>query len=86
MTLNTLEETLSQLLDQSPLSTILLVGLPGLPNTLWPKSTQLNNETHSDCLSHLLTHLDNSKDFVIKEDIPAFMIGFGNGTSCLTYV
>jgi len=85
MTLDTLEETFTQLLEQSPKSRILLVGLPGLPNTLWQKSTVLNNETHSDCLSHLLQHLETSKTFPIDENIPVFMLGFGNGTSCLTY-
>jgi len=61
MTLDTLSECLELLLDQNPMSSILLVGLPGLPNTLWQKSTILNNETHADCLSHLLQHLEQNK-------------------------
>ena len=85
MTLDTLEEALAPLLDQHPLSSILLVGLPGLPNTLWQKGTVLNNETHSLCLSDLLHHLESNGDFTSSGGHPTFFLGFGLGAACLTY-
>ena len=86
MTLDTLEEALTRpLLDQHPLSSILYVGLPGLPNTLWQKGTVLNNETHSECLSNLLNHVESNGEFNTKPPVPTFFLGFGVGAACLNY-
>ncbi|GMH74329.1 hypothetical protein TrST_g7101 [Triparma strigata] len=85
MTLDTLEPAFAPLLDQHPLSSILLVGLPGLPNTLWPRGTVLNNECHSDCIASLLQHVKANDRFVPKPDVPLFFLGFGVGSAALLH-
>ena len=86
MTLDTLEEALTRpFLDQHPLSSILYVGLPGLPNTLWQKGTVLNNETHSECLSNLLNHVEVNGEFSTSPPVPTFFLGFGVGAACLNH-
>ena len=84
MTLDTLSEAFAPLLDQHPNSSILLVGLPGLPNTLWPKGLTLNNDTHAECVSNLLHHVSSNGEFSPTPAVPLFFIGFGIGASALT--
>ncbi|GMH66094.1 hypothetical protein TL16_g04355 [Triparma laevis f. inornata] len=85
MTLDTLEPAFAPLLDQHPLSSILLVGLPGLPNTLWPRGTVLNNECHSDCIASLLQHVNANERFTPKPNAPLFFLGFGVGSAALLH-
>jgi len=64
---------------------ILLIGLPGTVGTTWPKSSTLNNATHSDCLSDLLLHLTASGLWTPAIASPIVSIGFGIGAAALLH-
>jgi hypothetical protein len=83
-TLDTLKEACLPLLSKHPLGRLLLVGLPGLPRTLWAKGTLLNNELHAKCLSRLLEHLARKSFWVPDPQIPLLFLGAGNGANVLT--
>jgi hypothetical protein len=57
MTLDTLQSHLEVLLHTHPYIRIVLVGLIGLPNTIWPKTWVLNSELQAKCIAYLINHL-----------------------------
>lgn len=66
-------------------SSILLVGLPGLPNTSWPKKSIMNNTTHSACLGNLLKYLARTGKWTPNPCVPMISIGFGVGAAALLH-
>ena len=79
MTLDTLQEFFQILCRLYPFATIVCVGLPGSPNTQWPKSFVLNNDLQARSMARLLSHLiatdQINSDPAIFE--PTFIISFG---------
>jgi hypothetical protein len=57
MTLDTLAAALSPLLARHPDGGLLLLGLPGLPSTHWPRSLPLTGEHQARAVAKLLSHL-----------------------------
>ena len=64
MTLEMLQLYLAPLLTRHPFASVLLVGLVGLPNTVWPKDITLDMGLHSLCLKSLLTFLNSNRILV----------------------
>jgi hypothetical protein len=90
MTLDSLQQHLQPLLDKYPLARLLLVGLPGLPNTLWPADWVLNSDLHSRAIARLLQHLSSpnanmqgGQRLTSIEAEPIFLMGFGTGANSL---
>lgn len=61
MTLDTLQTHFQPLLHKFPYAQILLIGLPGLPNTVWPNNWVLNSDLQSRSIAKLLQHLVQSE-------------------------
>lgn len=91
MTLDTLQFNLESLLLIYPFARLVLVGLPGLPNTLWPSDVILDPELHSKCIGRLLLHLHTSHRLTSLSSIEKkegergsiFLMGFGTGAYSL---
>lgn len=73
MTLDTLEERFRPLLVRFPRARLLLLGLAGLPNTMWPAGMRLNDELHGRCIAALLQRL------LLAAGPPVLLMGFGLG-------
>ena len=54
MTLDVLQSNLEALIVRYPSARLVLVGLPGLPNTIWPAEQTLNAELHCSAIGKLL--------------------------------
>lgn len=78
MTLETLELSFRPLLVRYPGARLLLLGLPGLPNTLWPAGLRLDQETQTRCITALLAHL-------LPPGVPVILAGFGIGAHHLAH-
>lgn len=79
MTLDVLEDQFAPLLKKYPKAQLVLVGLPGLPNTTWPRTWVLNSDLHARSLAKLLHYL-SSKNIVRSDPAvhePIFFVGFG---------
>lgn len=90
MTLDTLQLNLESLLLMYPSACLVLVGLPGLPNTLWPSHVVLDPELHSKCIGRLILQLYDTNRLYSsatkdreEERGPIFMMGFGTGAFSL---
>lgn len=86
MTLDTLQQHFDPLLLRYPHAKIVLVGLPGLPHTVWPREWILNPDLHSRSIAKLLQHLQtteqiNSDPYLFE---PVFFIGIGTSANCLS--
>ena len=80
MTLDTLAEAVAPLLDHHPNGSILLVGLPGLPNTHYPKHARLSPDFQASCSARLLEHLHERRLWEeLTSQRPLFLLGFGSG-------
>lgn len=78
MTLETLEVSLDRLLDKFPHARLVLVGVPGLPNTNWPPGFVLNSDIFARAMSKLLMFLHGSRNQLVKyPGDPIFMMGIG---------
>eukprot|EP01038_Epipyxis_sp_PR26KG_P004789 gene4789-6716_t len=92
MTLDTMQSSFQSLLTKYPFAKIVLIGLPGLPNTTWPKGWILNSDLHSrsiaKCLQHLLSKkiILSTNATIVQENSnePVFMFGFGTGSYSLS--
>ena len=80
MTLRTLQSYLEPLLNLHPHGQVLLLGLPGLPNTHWPRSLRLTAPVQARAAARLLHYLLRSGKINPKREVPVFWVGFGNGT------
>jgi len=58
--LDALETQLRPLLAKFPMARLVLVGLPGLPNTAWPPHWVLNPDLHARAVAKLMQHLHST--------------------------
>ena len=88
MTLEALETHLEELLEKFLFARIVVIGLPGLPNTIWPAQWVLNPDLHARSIAKLLQHLHStgriSSPTSLEECEPVLLIGFGTGGHSLT--
>jgi len=87
MTLEAMALGLQPLLAKHPQGGILLLGLPGLPNTSWPAQQPLTAPHQARAVATLLAHLISSgglsRDKYLKPGVPIFWLGIGNGAPTL---
>jgi hypothetical protein len=90
MTLDTLQLHIESILHSYPYARIVLVGLLGLPNTVWPSSWILNSDLQARTIAHLVEHLHNNnklffisnttnKDTTEDHQYNLLLLGFGTG-------
>jgi len=84
MTLDTLQTNFEPLLTKYPHSRILLVGLPGSPNTVWPNGWVLNSDLHARSIAKLMQFLKQKKKLSPMVGEPIYMMGFGLGVQSLS--
>ncbi len=84
MTLDTLQTNFEPLLTKYPHSRIILVGLPGLPNTVWPNGWVLNSDLHARSIAKLMQFLRQKKKLSPMVGEPIYMMGFGVGVQSLS--
>lgn len=82
MTLEAMYRQIKDLLISYPYAKIVLVGLPGMPNTVYPEGWILNADLHSKCIAKLLDYLQTKGKF--KDEDPVFFMGFGSGVYYLS--
>lgn len=89
-TLDTLQRHLEPLVNRHPDGALLLLGLPGMPNTHWPPSMNLTAAAQGRATSKLLRHLVKTKvldpDHYLRPDVPVFWLGVGNGAMAMFQV
>jgi len=90
MTLDTLERHLEPLLCRYQDGALLLLGLPGMPNTHWPRSIELTAPIQGSAISQLLRHLIQTKVIdpfkFLRPAVPVFWLGVGNGAMAILQV
>lgn len=59
MTLDTLQLHLEGILSSFPFARIVLIGILGLPNTVWPTNWVLNSDLQARSIAHLIHNLYN---------------------------
>jgi hypothetical protein len=91
MTLDTLQATFESLLFKYPYAQLVLVGLPGLPNTVWPRGWVLNSDLHARAIAKLLLHLQSAGrlafgdcDAAAAARVPLFFMSLGSSSVCLS--
>ena len=88
MTLEALETHLEELLEKFLFARIVVLGLPGLPNTIWPAQWVLNPDLHARSIAKLLQHLHStgriSSPTSLEKCEPVLLMGFGTGGHSLT--
>jgi hypothetical protein len=84
MTLETMEKSLGPLKKKYPDATIVYVGLPGLPNTHWPRGWILNADLHARCIGVLMQFLLDTEKISTDPKHPVLLFGFGSGACCLS--
>ena len=77
--LDTLQAQLQPLLVKFPWARIVLVGLPGLPNTAWPEGWVLNTDLYSRCTVKLMQFLKSERKLSSIGGEPIFFMGIGTG-------
>ncbi|RYH22833.1 hypothetical protein EON65_18680 [archaeon] len=80
MTLDTLQLHLEGLINVFPYAKIVLVGLLGLPNTVWPTQWVLNSDLQARAIAHLVLHLHNQHILLHRETNSSLLfmgLGFG---------
>lgn len=89
-TLDTLQRHLEPLINRHPDGALLLLGLPGMPNTHWPPSMNLTAAAQGRATSKLLRHLVKTgvldPDRYLRPDVPVFWFGVGNGAMAMFQV
>ena len=87
MTTDTMKTYLDPIIQRYPLARIVLVGLPGLPYTHWPRGWVLNSDLHAKSIAVLLNHLKmsgNSSMWSPVPDEPVVFMAFGTGMLSLS--
>ena len=84
MSLDTLQKHFQILLTKYPHSRIILAGLPGLPNTIWPEGWVLNSDLHARSIAKLMQFLKQKKKLSPMEGEPVYFMGFGTGVMSLS--
>jgi len=84
MTLETMEKALAPLKKKYPDCTLVYVGLPGLPNTHWPRGWILNADLHARCIAVLMQFLVDTEKISPDKQQPLLFFGFGSGSCCLS--
>ena len=59
MTLDSTEIELKPISIKFPSASIIIIGLPGSPGTVWPRGTSLSPELHSNAITKILNYLQN---------------------------
>lgn len=86
MTLDTLQLHMESLLHSFPFARIVLVGLLGLPNTIWPAHWVINSDFQARTIAHLLHSLQDSgrlffhHGLVDESKQNLLIMGFGLGS------
>lgn len=83
-TLEVLQRALEPILTKYPLARIVLVGVPGMPNTSWPKGWVLNSDMHARSLVKLFQFLHAKSRLTSVPGEPIFLMGFGTGSFTLS--
>ncbi|CAM9091089.1 unnamed protein product, partial [Phaeothamnion confervicola] len=92
MTLDSMEVGIGSVLDVLPHGRLLLVGLPGMPGTVWPQRASLNAQVAAKALAGLLEHLQAhgllatlpkaaKRTAVGAAFAPVLLVGFGTGAA-----
>jgi hypothetical protein len=87
MTTDTMGAYLDPIVQKYPLARIVLVGLPGLPYTHWPRGWVLNADLHARSIAVLLNHLKTSNNTALWSPIPdepVVFMAFGTGMQSLS--
>lgn len=86
MTLDTLQSHYESLLLKYPYAQLLLIGLPGLPSTVWPNNWVLNSDLQSRAIAKLVQHLVSTQRIHQSSwsEAPIFFLGFGTGVYTLS--
>jgi hypothetical protein len=84
MTLDTLQKTFDPILTKYPHSRVVLAGIPGLPNTHWPKGWVLNADLHARSIAKLFIFLRDKRQLQQSPDTPIFIMGFGSGLEIIS--
>ena len=93
MTLQSLEDRVKRLCHLYPQALLLLVGLPGMPNTVWPRSHCFDSRSQAACAAKLIDFLDRKQklslfappaeqgahSYLSVDNSPIFLAGFGSG-------
>jgi hypothetical protein len=69
MSLEAMQIQLEMLLVKYPLARLVLIGLPGLPNTLWPSDCVLTPKLHTSAIEKLLVHLYDTNRLSYEEEV-----------------
>lgn len=86
MTLDTLEVFFAPLLVKHPEGCLLLLGLPGQPNTHWPLAAELTASRQAAAAGALLAHLVAAgalSDHAGHPGVPLFWVGVGAGSGVM---
>ena len=81
-TLDTLHKYLQPLLVKYPCAHIVLLGLAGAPNTMWPADSQFSPDQQARCMMQLLHHLKVSRQLPLRE--PMFLMAVGTGSMAVS--
>lgn len=79
MTLDTVQKYLEIILAKYPLARMVLVGVPGLPHTRWPKANAIQPDLQAQSIARLLHRLKSRKSLGGSTE-PVYMMGFGTGS------
>ena len=83
-TLESLQTSLEPLLAKYPKARLILVGLPGLPHTHWPRGLVLSPELHTACIYKLFTFLMDKGQLSSSADDAVLLMGVGTGAYYLS--
>ena len=90
MTLDTLQRHLLPLVNRHPDGALLLLGLPGMPNTHWPRSMNLTSASQGRAVTKLLKNLVKTKQLDPERHLEArrarVLGGRGNGAMSVLQV
>eukprot|EP01041_Mallomonas_annulata_P002218 gene2218-4307_t len=82
-TLETIKVLFEPLLTRYPSSRLVLMGLPGLPNTHWARGCTLDPDLSMRSICALLIHLRDKNRLISKIGDPIFFMGVGSGAYTL---
>ena len=83
-TLESIQSHFEPLLTKYPRARLVLVGLPGLPNTHWPRGSVLGSALYIRCILSLITYLAEKEIFFSHPDDPVMFMGIGTGAYFLS--
>ena len=84
MTLNTMQKAFEALRSKFPDASIVYAGLPGLPNSHWPRGWVLNADLHARSLAVLVQFLVDTERISTDPNHPIIFMSFGTGCYSLS--